>query len=68
MSPPSKSSIARWPVYLVLALLAIVTALFLAEFVSSSQAETVVPEPTNEVTADTYVEQVTAPVARCRPY
>ena len=36
MSRPSQSSMARWPVFLVLALLAIVTLLFLAEFVSST--------------------------------
>ncbi len=59
MSRPSQSSMARWPVFLVLALLAIVTLLFLAEFVSSTQAETIVPEATSEITADTYVEQVT---------
>lgn len=59
---------ARWPVYLVIALFIAVTALFLIEFVVSTEDEmTVVPQPTVELSAETYVDRVSSLLASASP-
>lgn len=64
----NRAKSARWPVYLVIALFVAVTALFLIEFVVSTEDEiAVVSQPTTELSAETYANRVAALLADASP-
>jgi cytochrome c551/c552 len=53
-------SSARWPVYVALALLLLVTAAFAAAFVMTTKSEIAQAEATPQLAADSYGDRVTA--------
>jgi len=57
----SSSNNARWPVYLVIGLFILVTIIFVAALALTTETELVVaPTAAAELTADTYMDKVTA--------
>lgn len=63
-----RANSSRWPVYLVIALFIAVTALFLIEFVVSTEDEmTVISQPPVELSAETYADRVSRLLADASP-
>jgi len=59
MNTSPARSLTRWPVIITIGLLILITAVFVVAFVTATQSEiTVRSEPTLELKADTYVDEV----------
>ena len=60
MTSSSSSRTARWPVFLVIGLFIVVTIIFIAALVLTTETELVVaPKVVTQLTADTYMDKVT---------
>lgn len=62
----SERQAARWPVLVALALLVLITVIFIVEFVLTTEAEIAVPTPV-ALAADTYQDTVAALLADANP-